>query len=283
MTSFWFYTALLLAAALAFILVPQLYNPRRRLEANRTHVNVDLYRERLRTLELQHEGGTLSAMQLDAGRVEAARELLDDTHAPEHTGSARRRVIVPLGAALSIPPLALALYLHWGAQDQLAQARQQSSAAAPGAEKIAKQLEALLAVQPDAAEGWALLGRAYMAQQRMAEAAQAFERAATLAGRPPDLLGRWAEARYYAGGRQWPAQLQALTDEALAANPQEATSLKLVGMARFQAGRYVEAAASWERLLVTMPERDPGRAVIANDIARARQLATSGTLKALAP
>lgn len=283
MTSFWLYAGLLFAAALAFILGPQLRRPRRRIEANRTHVNVYLYRERLRTLEVQHEAGTLSAEQLAAGRVEAGRELLDDTQDPEHTNSARRRVIVPLIAALSTPPLALALYLHWGALDKLTQARQQSSPAAPSIEKVAMHLEALLAATPDSAEGWSLLGRAYMAQNRMADAAQAFARAATIGGRPADLLGRWAEAQYYAGGRQWSSKLQALTDEALTANPQEATSLRLIGVARFHDGRYAEAAASWERLLATVPERDPSSAVISNDIAHARQLATSRNLKGRAP
>lgn len=278
MTSFWLCAGLLLATALAFILVPQLRRPRD-FEANRASVNVDLYHERLRTLGMQHEYGTLSAAQLEAGRGEAARELLDDTQVGAHRNGARRRVIVPLIAALSMPPLALTMYLHWGAQDKLKEARQQRSVAAPNIEKVTRHLEALLITKPEASEGWSLLGRAYMAQNRTAEAAQAFERAATIAGRPADLLGRWAEARYYAGGRQWSSELEALTDEALTANPQEATSLRIVGMARFHAGRYVEAAASWERLLATLPERDPSRAVIAKDIARARQLATSKSQK----
>jgi hypothetical protein len=59
-----------------------------------------------------------------------------------------------------------------------------------------------------------------------------------LGGGPSELLGHWAQALYFAGDRQWTPQLQALTDEALASNPQEAASLKLVGMAAFQAGRY---------------------------------------------
>lgn len=278
MTSFWLCAGLLLAAALAFMLLPQLRRPRGRLEADRTRVNVHLYRERLRTLEVQHAAATLSTLQLEAGRVEAARELLDDTQTPEHTNSARRRVMVPLIVSLSMPPLALTLYLHWGALDQLTEARQQAGAPAPNIGKVATRLEALLAATPDSAEGWSLLGRAYMAQNRMAEAARAFERATTIAGRPADLLGRWAEAQYYAGGRQWTSELQALTDEALAANQHETTSLKLVGMARFHAGRYAEAADSWERLLATLPEPDPSRAVISNDIAHARRLATSGNL-----
>lgn len=84
MTAFWLYAGLLFAAALAFILVPQLHLPRRRVDANRTRLNVGLYRERLRELETQHDTGTLDAVQLEAGRVEAARDLLDDAQGPEH-------------------------------------------------------------------------------------------------------------------------------------------------------------------------------------------------------
>jgi cytochrome c-type biogenesis protein CcmH len=273
MTAFWLYAGLLCAAALAFILVPQLHRPRKWVDANRTRLNVGLYRERLGELETQHDAGTLDAVQLEAGRVDAARDLLDDAQGPEHAAGVPLGRAVPLVAALSTPLLALVLYLHWGSLDQLMLARQHAGHSAQSIEKMTARVEALLATEPDSSEGWSLLGRAYMAQGRMADAARAFERAATLAGRPAELLGRWAEALYFAGSRQWTPQLQALTDEALASNPQEAASLKLVGMAAFQAGRYAEAAAYWERLAATLPEQGPDRAAVADDIARARESA----------
>lgn len=279
MTIFWLYAGLLFAAALAFILVPQLRFPRRRIDANRTRLNVGLYRERLRELETQHDDGTLDAVQIEAGRVEAARDLLDDAQGPEHTVGAPLSRAIPLVAALSTPLLALVLYLHWGSLDQLMLARQPAGHSAQSIEKITTRLKALLAATPDSAEGWSLLGRAYMAQERMADAARAFERAATLAGRPSELLGRWAQALYFAGDRQWTPQLQALTDEALTSDPQEAVSLKLVAMSTFQAGRYAEAVAYWERLAATLPEGDPSRSTIADEIARARELAKASATK----
>lgn len=54
-------------------------------------------------------------------------------------------------------------------------------------------------------------------------------------------------------------------------------------MATFRAGRYAEAAAYWERLAATLPERDPSRAAIADDIARARQLAKAPAMEGPAP
>lgn len=283
MTVFWLYAGLLFAAALAFILVPQLRLPRRRVDANRSRLNVALYRERLRELETQHDAGTLDALQLEAARVEAARELLDDAQGPEHAAGAPLGRAVPLVAALATPLLALVLYLHWGSLDQLTLARQDTGHAAQSIEKITPRLEALVAATPDSSEGWSLLGRAYRAQGRVTDAAMAFERGATLAGRPAELLGRWAEALYFAGGRRWTPRLLALTDEALASNPQEPASLKLVGMAMFQAGRYAEAADYWERLAVTLPEGDPSRAAIADDIAHARKLAKPAATKGAPP
>jgi cytochrome c-type biogenesis protein CcmH len=279
MTAFWLYAGLLFAAALAFILVPQLRPPRSRVDINRTRLNVGLYLERLRELETQYDTGSLDKAQLEAGRVEAAQELLDNAEDSERAAGAPLGRIVPLIAAVSVPLLALTLYLHWGSLDQLMLARQDAGRSPQSIAKITTHLEELIAVRPDSAEGWSLLGRAYMVQGRMADAARAFERAAAIAGRAPELLGYWAQALYMAGDQQWTPQLQAMIDEALAGNPQEAISLKLAGMAAFKAGRYAEAVGYWERLAATLPEHDPDRAAIADDIARSRELAKSAATK----
>lgn len=283
MTIFWFYAGLLCLTALAFVLPPQLRPARKHVDTNRTRVSVGFYREHLRELEVQRDAGTVDTAQIEAARVEAARTLLDDVHGPEQAAHAPLGRAIPLVAGLLVPVLAWVLYLHWGSLDRLMPANQHAGQAAQNIEKITTQLEALLATTPDSAEGWSLMGRAYMAEERAADAARAFERAATLAGRPSQLLGRWAEALYSAGGRQWTPELRALTGEALASNPQEATTLRLLGLAAFEAGRYTEAAAYWKRLLAAQPEGAPSRAAIVNDIARARELEKSEASKGASP
>jgi cytochrome c-type biogenesis protein CcmH len=163
MTTFWLYAGLLFAAAQAFLLVPQLHLPRRRVEACRTRLNVGLYRERLFELQAQHGVGALDAAQLAVGRVEAARELLDDTGRAERAVDSPLGRTIPLTAVLSMPLLALALYLHWGSVDQLKLIRQRATA--QSVEKVTMRLEAAsLAATSDSVEGWSSLGRAYMAQ-----------------------------------------------------------------------------------------------------------------------
>jgi cytochrome c-type biogenesis protein CcmH len=271
MIEFWLSAGLLLLAALAFLLIPLLRGRKAQAEEDRTALNVTLYQERVEELEGEHQAGILSAAQLQAGRDDAARELLTDTAGAEvggKVGVLGRKV--PLAAALLMPLLGYGLYLHWGAIDDVERAR--TFAEQPQSiEEMTARLEASVQDNPESAEGWYFLGRTYMAQERAGEAAKAFERAVGIAGREPELLGQWAQALYFAGSKQWTEQLQALTDEALKADPAEATSLGLLGIAAYESARFAEAIGFWERLVAVLPEQDPSRQAIQGGIARARE------------
>ncbi len=270
MIDFWIAASVLLLAALAFLLLPILRGRKAQAEEDRTALNVALYQERLAELAAQRAAGTLTEEQLEAGRADAARELLDDTEGSDATRSARLGRAVPLLAALLVPLLGYGLYLHWGASDKVELARQFGEQPR-SLEEMTVRLERAVEAQPDSAEGWYFLGRTYMNQERPADAAKAFARVIELAGRQPELLGQWAQAQYFAGNRQWTKELQALTDEALRADPQEVTSLGLLGIAAYEEGRFQDAIGFWERLVATLPEEDPSRDAIKGGIARARE------------
>lgn len=271
MIEFWLSAGLLLLAALGFLLIPVLRGRKVQAEEDRTALNVTLYQERLQELENQRQAGTLSEEQWQNGCDEAARELLADTDGAEST--ARVGVLgskVPLTAALLMPLLGYGLYLYWGAIDDVERAR--TFVEQPQTiEAMTARLEESVKADPKSVEGWYFLGRTYMAQERAADAAGAFERAVALAGRKPELLGQWAQALYFAGDKQWTEQLQALTDEALQTDPAEVTSLGLLGIAAYEAGRFEEAIGFWERLVAVLPEQDPSRQAIQGGIARARE------------
>jgi cytochrome c-type biogenesis protein CcmH len=271
MIEFWLSAGLLLLAALGFLLIPVLRGRKAQTEEDRTALNVTLYQERLQELENQRQAGTLSAEQSQNGRDEAARELLADTDGAE--SKARVGVLgsrVPLIAAFLVPLLGCGLYLYWGAIDDVERAR--NFAGQPQTiEAMTARLEASVKADPKSAEGWYFLGRTYMAQERAADAATAFERVVDLSGREPELLGQWAQALYFAGDKQWTERLQALTDEALKANPAEVTSLGLLGIAAYEEGRFEEAIGFWERLVAVLPEQDPSRQAIQGGIDRARE------------
>ena len=268
MTEFWLPAGLLLLVALSFLLIPVLRVRRAQQEEDRTALNVALYQERVAELQAQGEAGVLTAEQLERGRDEAARELLADTDNAEPDRSARLGKTLPLLAAVLVPVMGLGLYLHFGASDKVELTREFAQAP-QSVQEMTSRLERAVQAQPDSAEGLYLLGRAYMAQERAADAAKAFERAAALAGRQPELLGQWAQALYFGNGKQWTAQMQALTDEALKADPAEVTSLGLLGIAAFEDGRYQQAIDYWNRLIAQLPEGDASRAALQGGIERA--------------
>ncbi|MBN0977671.1 MULTISPECIES: c-type cytochrome biogenesis protein CcmI [Pseudomonas] len=275
MIDFWLAAGLLLLVALSFLLIPVLRVRRAQREEDRTALNVALYQERVAELQTQQSEGVLNAAQLDTGRAEAARELLADTEGVEKPRESRLGKPLPLLAAVLVPVLGLALYLHYGAIDKVELTREFAEPPVSLAD-MTQRLERAAAAQPDSAEGLYFLGRAYMAQDRSADAAKVFERSVALAGRQPELLGQWAQAQYFANNKQWSPQLQALTDEALKLDPKEVTSLGLLGIAAFEGQRYQEAIDYWNRLLALLPEQDNSRAALQGGIDRAAEKLKEG-------
>ncbi|HCV38970.1 MAG TPA: c-type cytochrome biogenesis protein CcmI [Pseudomonas sp.] len=284
MTEFWLSAGLLLLAALGFLLIPILRVRRQQQEEDRTALNVALYQERVAELAAQQAAGVLDDRQMAKGRDEAARELLADTEGAEPVRQGHQGRALPLLAAVLVPLLALGLYLHFGAADKV-ELTQEFAAAPKTLDEMTTRLERAVQAQPDSAEGLYFLGRAYMAQQRPADAARAYERAVALAGRQPELLGQWAQALYFAADKKWSPQVQALTDEALKADPNEVTSLGLRGIAAFEGERYQAAIDYWNRLLAQLPEGDASRTALQGGIDRAAERlgSTGGKPQATAP
>ncbi|MBX8530246.1 c-type cytochrome biogenesis protein CcmI [Pseudomonas cichorii] len=270
MIDFWMAAGLLLLAALSFLLIPVLRGRHVQPEEDRTALNVALYQERVAELQGQQEEGVLSAAQMQSGRSEAARELLADTEDTGPVRPSRLGKALPLLAAVLMPALGLGLYLHYGASDKVELAREFSQPPTSLAD-MTRRLERTVEAQPDSAEGFYFLARSYMAQERPGDAAKMLERAVALAGRQPELLGQWAQALYFASDKQFTPQVQALTDEALKADPREATSLGLLGIAAFESERYQIAVDYWTRLLGVLPPQDPSRQALEGGIARARE------------
>jgi cytochrome c-type biogenesis protein CcmH len=270
MIDFWLAAGLLLLVAMSFLLIPVLRGRSAQREEDRTALNVALYQERIAELQAQQVEGVLSAEQMDSGRAEAARELLADTEGAEPLRTSKLGKTLPLLAALLVPVLGLGLYLHFGASDKVELTREFSQPPGSIAE-MTDRLERAVKAQPDSAEGIYFLARTYMAQDRPRDAAAMFERAVAQAGRQPELLGQWAQALYFAGGKKFTPQVQALTAEALQSDPKEVTSLGLLGIAAFEGERYQQAMDYWKRLLTVLPPQDPSRSALEGGIARASE------------
>ncbi|TWI53883.1 cytochrome c-type biogenesis protein CcmH [Pseudomonas duriflava] len=284
MIDFWLAMGLLLLAALGFLLLPVLRKRSSNPEADREVLNVALYQERLEELGQQQATGSLTLEQLEAGRAEAARELLSDTEWSGDSAAARSRGhrAIPIVIALLVPLAGLGGYLHWGSSDKVELTRELAQPPRSMEDMLAR-LERTVQLQPESSQAWYLLGRAYMSQERFSEASKAFGEAVRYAGRAPELLGQWAQAQYFAAGKTLTPKIRQIAEEALKANPREITTLGLLGIADFEQQNYAGAISHWQTLVDQLPVNDPSRPAIEGGIERARQaLAVKGQAAPLA-
>ena len=118
------------------------------------------------------------------------------------------------------------------------------------------QLEARMQANPGDAQGWRLLGQAYSAQARPADAGKAYAQALAITPGDADLLVEAAEARALAATEhRFDTQAISWLDKALSIDPRHQRALWFRGIAQRQAGDPSAAARTWESLLPQVDAR----------------------------
>lgn len=259
---FFLLAALMTVAALALVVVPLL---RRRGATAGPDMRA------LRALDQAQAAGVISAEEYAAKRA-ALPEVTTAAGAPN-----RPAFVTVLLVALLLPLSAIVLYRTIGTPEALDPTA--LTAAAPGGEhgmsmdQAVAGLVAKLEQNPDDATGWALLGRAYQAMQRFAESRDALERARRLQPEDRDLQVEYAQALALASPEQRiDGESRRLLDEVVAADPNHQRALWLIGISEYQAQRYAEAIAIWERVLPQLPAGSNVARSIQDRIAEARRL-----------
>jgi len=267
MLSFVMFAALMLALALAFVLRPLLTR----------HAPDDpaaLARRRMQALLEAHAAGVLSDTEFAAKRTELGDQLLTaiDTGPPR----SRAPFVAATAVALLLPALSIVLYRAVGSPAALDPAALVAApATAPGEhgqdmEQAIDKLAAKLKQNPGDAEGWALLGRAYLETQRFADARDALKHAHELVADDPDVGVAYAEALTLASeSHQFDAQARALIEAALKADPKNQRGIWLLGIADYQAGKFDAAIADWNLLLAQLPKDSTIAQSVRSQIARA--------------
>ncbi|MGB0133723.1 c-type cytochrome biogenesis protein CcmI [Dokdonella sp.] len=288
MTLFVILAAAMLVVALAFSLLPMLRQRAPSASAN------DSGSKRLKALKDAHAAGVINDEEF---KSKLAGLAASDTSAAL-AKSRRPALLASLLVALLLPAGAIVLYQAIGAPNALNPdnlvARSGSAPAGTGADGQGIEMDeaiaglvAKLEANPDNAEGWALLGRAYQAMGKFAESRDALKQAFDIQPDNHDLTVEYAQALALSGeGRRITGESRQLIEGVLAADPEHQRALWLIGISDYQSADYDAAIRNWNRLLPALPpDSDIARSVRAQ-IADAEQLGganPAGTAMATAP
>jgi cytochrome c-type biogenesis protein CcmH len=284
MIAFTALAAVLVVTALLFLLWPLLRAPR--AGASVQAANLSIYRDQFAELERDLRLGVLEAGQYEAARAELQRRLLDEAGDASTTPAIAPRSsrVTAAAIALALPVMAALLYWQLGEPQALDPARlappDASNITQEEFEAMTAQLAARLEANPDDAEGWAMLGRAYKALGRHTDAAKALAEANQRMPGVPELLVEYAEALAQAHGRL-AGEPRRLLEQALKIAPNDPKALTLAGGAAFEAGDYQRAIGYWQSVAATVPPESELGMALATGIQRAQSMA--GTARAPAP
>lgn len=292
MMVFWIIAVALIAAALLFVLPPLLRRPENAPEpVDRDRLTVSIYQDQLAELEADLRSDSITRDQYEVGRQELERRLLEDVPQAEEQQaqttagrSAGRWSAVMVGIA--VPAVVVALYLFLGTpealkpvSEQMASASVQGGRHGESREQIMaliQQLEARLQKNPDDAQGWAILGRSYLAMNMFAQSRHAFDKAVKLNGNDPQLLVDYADALAMdRKDRSLDGRPMALVDRALKLDPNNQKGLWLAGTAAYERHDYKEALKYWERLYAMVPPGSNAAKAMESNISEVRSLISS--------
>ena len=277
----WIPLIILALVAAAMVVLPLV--SKGRAPKSREDYDLEVYRDQLRELEDDVARGLLSPAQEAAARIEIDRRVLGVTKGTYKSAAVKPgalpRWLVAVILAIAVPAISLGLYF-WrgepGAPDQPFAGRpelvQPQANSREMLEFIAAR-ETQLAANPNDADGWLLLSRAYLATGRFDDAANAARRAIALGRADANTYMELTEALINAGGGLvTPPALETIA-AALQADPANAAARYYDGIAKAQAGRTREAFDIWLALAAETPADAPWLPIVRRQLQdAARQL-----------
>ncbi len=267
MGGFLLLAAAMLAAALAFVLVPLLRGRDGSVGSAREA------RRLLDALNSARDNGILSDAEYATKRAELGDRLLGALNTAPSQPS-RSVMYAAIGIALLLPVAAIVLYRSIGEPGAVDGSAQVSAATRAGHDQNMDQAIAKLAEKlkqnPQDVEGWSLLGRAYETTEHFAQARDALKHAFDLAPDDPDVAVAYAEVLALSSpDRRIDGEPRALIEKAIKKSPDNERGLWLLGISEFQQKKYDDAITLWNRLIAVLPKDSPTIASVRQEIARA--------------
>ena len=248
MTTFIVVAIALTLAVLALLLVPLILKQRKQRVGSASDMSVAVLRDQMSDLEAQREAGQVDPKLYSEEQKELERRAIEDgvvDPAAKKSMSSKRKLALAAVLGVTVPALAVGLYLLLGTPDAMSPQSPQSPHGAGNHSITPEQIQAMtgrlaerLQSNPDDGEGWLMLARSYTQLGRYPEAAVAFGRAAALLPPNPNLLADYADVAAMAQGRRLSGEPERIIDEALKLDPKHIKLLALSGSAAFERGDF---------------------------------------------
>ena len=293
MTVFWLVAALLIVAALLFVLPPLFRSAADSQATRRAALNVSIYRDQLLEMTSDLENDVLSQEQYQQGREEIEQRMLDDVGDSDVSTEVgrvdARSKVTAIAIAVIMPLAAVAWYMGLGTPEGLVpeeyKAPQMSEQqTADMINQMVTRLAARLEGDPNDAEGWKMLGRSYWALERFDDARNALEEAAQRLPNDAQLLVDLADSIAMTSGSQsLQGRPMALIERALQIEPDNQKALWLGGTAAYDRKDYRVALGYWQRLLAMQPPGSQGARTMEGNIAEIQSLLGESVAAPVAP
>ncbi len=287
MTTLWIFIALFLLVSLMLIWFPH-FRQQKMLQTEeagvRKQTNLELFNNRLATLEKELDDEQIDQVEFDALKKELEISLLQDMKQGSDDSLVTK--IKPKGllwpTVMSVAVLGISGYFYssLGAYADLNKTEQASPHAGMTADQIMQQrlqmMEEQAKAEPENSQLLFSLGHSYISANRYNDAINTFDKAMVLVGVQAELLGPKATAMYYKANQQMTPAVQAVVDKSLSLDPEDPSTLLLVGMNAFFTAEYQTAIDSWQ-IILDSERNDVDRSAIINAIDSAKMRMQSET------
>jgi len=262
---FWIAAIGLLLLALLILVTPLLRAQVADQADDRQQQNIDIAQDKKTTLDLQLKQGELSQEEYDNTLLDLETALALDLENIESSDLRQQGNWAVWLIAVTVPILSIGLYFQLGeygviknpALAQVPAARQaQDQLSDLSVEEIEGIIKQRLRKNPEDAEGWFMLGKTYMAQQKFDKAITAYQRTYDLVGEEPGIMFSLADALAMQDDGVMQGEPEQLVKRGLEISPQDPTGLWLAGLAAEQRQDYRSAHAAWTQLLPLI-QNDP--------------------------
>jgi cytochrome c-type biogenesis protein CcmH len=292
MMIFWIICALMLLVALLFVVLPLWRGSVKINSVQRDSANLEIFRGQIAEMDADLRNGLLSQEMYEQGKRELQSRLLDEVgDAQAASATVVRNPLKTLAIVLfmALPIIAAGIYWKVGNQQAMLQQPGMDGANQFGmaqSDSALKELEEMVAANPDDPNGLYHLARSYSEFGRYADAAQVYAKLTGLVPNEAQLWADYADVLAMSSGRNLAGKPAELLDKALSLDSSNFKALALSGSAAMERGDYRTAVRHWEALLKLIPQDNENAKVIESGIQQARTLMaqkTDGKASAQAP